>query len=226
MHIKNDESFSRTLFTKDIINRLRMDIILGKLPHGSRIIETHLAEELGVSRGPIRTALQVLIQEGLVERLSNGGTKVVGYTIKDAKDMFDFRLMLEKKALELILNNSLVNYHPLLNVIDILDETNKKESIDKLTDNITTVDIQFHRSILIMSENNPMLMAWNTMANVWYTILNITNTTYDTFYDYYVSHKELANLIIQRDPMCIENLEDHIKGSKDILIDRLSKLIK
>lgn len=225
MNNKSIGPFSRTLFTKDIIDRLRMDIILGNFPPRSRLVELQLAADLGVSRGPIRTALQVLEQEGLVESLPNGGTRVVGFTMKNASDMFDFRFLLEHNALSQILNNPLANFHPLLDVIDILQDFYAKSKIENLTKTITAVDIQYHRSIMVMAENKITLQAWNTMANVLYTILEISNTTYEEFSQYYIRHKKLADLIISRNPEAIAELEEHIMHTKDIILKRLEKVI-
>ncbi|SFL57934.1 FCD domain-containing protein [Paenibacillus sp. 1_12] len=226
MHNKSVGPFERTLFTKDILNKLRMDIIIGTIPPETRIVETQLSLDLGVSRGPIRTALQVLEQEGLVKSLSNGGTVVVGFTTKNAEDMFDFRLMMEYRALELILQNPMVNYRPLLDVIDQIREINNSKTIEDFTQTISMMDILFHRSIMMMAENQSMLHAWNNMANVLYTVLIIANTSYQSFFDYYKKHKELSDIIIQRNPSCLEEIQDHIMVAKTLIIERLSQRIE
>ncbi len=227
MSKKMVEPFSRTLFTKEIIQSIRKKIILGQLTAESRIVENQLAEEYNVSRGPIRVALQSLEQEGLVEWLPNGGTKVVGFSLKMAEDMMYFRLGLEKDALDLILSNPLTNFHPILNIVDLLQETNERAPVDQtLTQTVTNIDIQFHRSLLIMANNEFMLRAWTAMANVLYTVLSITNTVHASFYDYYVEHKELADLIIQRNPLVREKLDVHIAKTRDVLLKRLSEIRK
>jgi DNA-binding GntR family transcriptional regulator len=222
MQDKSIGPFERTLFTKDILNKLRMEIILGTIAPETRILETQLSAELGVSRGPVRTALQMLEQEGLVKSLSNGGTVVIGFSVKNAEDMFDFRLMLEHRALEIILQNPFVNYRPLLEIIDQIREINNRKTIDDLTQTISTMDIQFHRSMMMMSENQSILRAWNTMANVLYTVLIIANTTYTSFFDYYKKHKELSDIIIQGNPACLTEIQDHILVAKKLIIERLS----
>ncbi|MFD0714705.1 GntR family transcriptional regulator [Paenibacillus sp. GCM10027626] len=217
--------FERTILTKDILSKLRLDVILGNLKPGVRVVETQLSSEYGVSRGPIRTALQMLEQEGLVKTLPNGGTVIVGFSNKDAEDMFDFRLMMEYKALELILQNPMVSYAPILEITEMIrDIHNKGEEIS--AQQITALDIQFHRSLMIMAENQQMQRAWDTMSNLLYTILNIANTTYDSFFDFYKKHKELADAIIQKNQDCYKILDNHILGAKVELAQRLSKQLK
>lgn len=218
------EPFSRTLFTKDIIQSLRKKIVLGELEPGERVIENQLAEEFGVSRGPIRVALQSLEQEGLVEWLSNGGTRVVGFSLKSAENMLDFRLLTERRALEIAIGHPDTNFHPLLHVIDQMQALNKQREIENFTQAITSVDIQFHRSFMIMADNEFMLRAWNAVANVLYTVLSITNVKHSTFQEYYSEHKELADLIIQRSPKTLDTIEYHISKAKELLLDRLREL--
>src|SRR5262245_12147295 len=61
---------------EQITERLRDDILSGRLAEGERLQEAKLAERFGVSRGPIREVLAQLTHEGLVEAKPNCGVKV------------------------------------------------------------------------------------------------------------------------------------------------------
>ncbi|MCQ6559411.1 GntR family transcriptional regulator [Paenibacillus mendelii] len=224
---QSPEESNRNQQTKEVIRIIRMNIISGKLTSESSIVESQLAAELGVSRGPIRAALQSLEQEGLVKSMPNGRTVVVGFTLKAVEDIFDLRLMLEHKALQLILDNEMVDYFPILAVLDRIREVNNHANIEDLTQTITEVDIQFHRSIMIMSENHAILQAWNLMANTIYAALNISNGTFYTdFFEYYKSHKRLSDLIIQRNPLALDEITLQITHSKDLVSTQLKKHLK
>lgn len=73
-------------------NQLRELIVWGKLAPGSRIIETDIAARLGVSRTPVRAALQRLLQEGYIQVSGNGGQQsrlsVAPLTRSDARELF------------------------------------------------------------------------------------------------------------------------------------------
>jgi len=223
--IKYDDPLARAMHTKEIVKQLRTDIILGKYRPGSRMIEATIAKQMGISRAPIRTSLQILAQEGLVLNLSNGGTEVVGFSIKHFIDLFDMRLMLEKKALELILVSTAFNYRPLFDIMETFDAYRKKSLTTEITSAETSfLDVQFHRSLINMLENNPLLVAWNTMANVFQAILEITNMTSSSFEEFYLAHKLLADLVIQKNPSCIDELIGHISNSKDIIVSRMEKI--
>jgi GntR family transcriptional regulator of vanillate catabolism len=74
---------------------LRSSILAGELPGGSRITELAVVERLGVSRTPVRAALQRLEQEGLLEALPNGGYAVQSFSERDVADAIELRGTLE-----------------------------------------------------------------------------------------------------------------------------------
>ena len=83
---------------EEVTNRIRDMIVESKLAPGERIQEMQLAQQLGVSRTPIREALKVLTSEGLVELLPLRGAIVKVFTDKDARDMLDVIALIEAFA--------------------------------------------------------------------------------------------------------------------------------
>ncbi|MBZ4486729.1 GntR family transcriptional regulator [Microbacterium sp. cx-55] len=82
---------------------IREQIVSGVLRPGERLREVPLSEELGVSRPPLREALQMLAQEGIVDLLPRRGAKVRGLTVQDAYEIVTLRRSLERFALALAL---------------------------------------------------------------------------------------------------------------------------
>lgn len=79
-------------------DELRMRIVEGRLGPGDRLVETQLADELGVSRNPVREALRVLEAEGFVVTVPRRGMVVVGLDEAAVNDLFDIRVSLEGYA--------------------------------------------------------------------------------------------------------------------------------
>jgi DNA-binding GntR family transcriptional regulator len=77
---------------------MREGIIRGRYRQGSRLAEQRLAEELDVSRVPLREAVPLLAVDGFVETLPRRSTVVTTWSIRSANDLFDLRLCLEVGA--------------------------------------------------------------------------------------------------------------------------------
>ena len=77
---------------------LRAEILEGRLPLGQRVNEVALAQELGLSRGPVREALQRLASEGLVELIAQRGAFVRAFSGQELVDIYEVRIALEVAA--------------------------------------------------------------------------------------------------------------------------------
>ncbi|MBD0415346.1 GntR family transcriptional regulator [Oryzicola mucosus] len=80
---------------------LREKIINGELPGGMRLFEVSLAETLDISRTPVREALSRLAEEGLLDRLPNGGFVVRRFGYADVVDSIELRGVMEGTAARL-----------------------------------------------------------------------------------------------------------------------------
>jgi DNA-binding GntR family transcriptional regulator len=74
---------------------LRAAISRGDMPPGHRLVEAELAEQIGVNRSSVRLAIDVLIAEGLVERIPNRGARVRVVPVDEAVAMTECRMVLE-----------------------------------------------------------------------------------------------------------------------------------
>jgi GntR family transcriptional regulator, gluconate operon transcriptional repressor len=89
--------------TDQATDLLRRRIVSGYLRHGDRLIESQIARELGISRGPVREALRVLQAEGLVRDNARRSASVVNLSIDDVREIYDLRAALETRAVRLLL---------------------------------------------------------------------------------------------------------------------------
>lgn len=81
-----------------VFKRLRKEILIGKRKPGEKLVESELAEELGVSRTPIREALHKLEQEGLIEVYPRKYSLVIGITNECLHEINLIRALLEPAA--------------------------------------------------------------------------------------------------------------------------------
>lgn len=85
---------------EQVATRIRDMVIRGQLQPGERIVERRLCLSLGVSRTPMREALKLLRQDGLIEISRNRGARVAAYGAAEAESLFDVIAMLEAMAAE------------------------------------------------------------------------------------------------------------------------------
>ena len=94
--------------TRDkIVSELRREILFGSLKPGQELYQDKIAEELNVSRTPVREALQVLSNEGLVSVRPNKIATVNEISDKFLDDFFEIRLLLEKESVRRICERGL-----------------------------------------------------------------------------------------------------------------------
>jgi DNA-binding GntR family transcriptional regulator len=87
---------------RDIVcDAIREQIIGGQHRPGTRLVEDHLAQELGVSRSPVREALRVLEVEGYVDMIPRKGVVVATLSMDEAAEIFEVRIALESLAARL-----------------------------------------------------------------------------------------------------------------------------
>lgn len=80
--------------------RLRDAILSGALRPGDKVIEEQLCADFGISRAPLREALRLLAQQGLVEHLPRRGSRVTEWSPQDILQLFQLRGVLERFAIE------------------------------------------------------------------------------------------------------------------------------
>ncbi len=97
---------------RDLVHRrLRDAIISGQFEPGKRLLERELVDQMGVSRTPIREALRKLELEGLVTTVPYKGPIVAMPTVEEARQLYEVRASLERRAVELFMERTDDGHH-------------------------------------------------------------------------------------------------------------------
>ncbi|MBG0738228.1 GntR family transcriptional regulator [Paeniglutamicibacter antarcticus] len=128
-----------------IARKLRQAIGSGAIAPGAQLAEAELAKELGVSRGPLREAMQRLNQEGLLISIRNRGLFVITMTDDEVRDMYVARTAVERAATEVILqqNHRLVGAG-LLDIVAGMKDAAAAKDLDALSE----ADMEFHATLV------------------------------------------------------------------------------
>ena len=156
-----------------VLERLRRAITVNELPAGTRLIQTQLAERLGVSRMPVRDAINDLIAEGLAEPLPTGGAMVTALTVADMRAVYAVRAPLELEAVRLVAASGGNDYQALDGVIERHHGLLKAGAQEQLLD----LDRDFHWALYRATGNRFLLASltpvWSQVSRIMFAVLNI-----------------------------------------------------
>ncbi len=125
---------------------LRDAIVHRRLLPEQYLSEPQLTEELGVSRTPIRSALQALIQDGLVRTSPGRGTIVSDVSIQDVRDIYELRIGIEGMAAQLVAERAPDSGLASLSSTILLDDEASQEEMQ-------TMGNKFHSAVAGLSGN-------------------------------------------------------------------------
>ena len=97
-YFNDTESKAHESTVETIVNRIRKDIIEGKLKAGQKLGEVHVSKQLNTSRTPVREAFRILQSEGFLTYNHGSGVMVATFTKEDARQLWEVRSLIEKTA--------------------------------------------------------------------------------------------------------------------------------
>lgn len=166
---KTEHLVDRPPLRELVVERIQDMIIDGRLQPGERLIETKMAEELGLSRGPIREALQTLKRDGWVDQIPRRGTYVHQPTGAELDSFFSMRRLLDGFAAALAADSP-PDEERLAELEAIIDET--AQGLDSGDPRrIADLNEHFHLAVTSLAGNEVLVAVVNWMngRNRWFT---------------------------------------------------------
>jgi DNA-binding GntR family transcriptional regulator len=144
-------------------DEIRRRIIAGSLPQGDRILEDQLAQDLGVSRNPVREALQTLAREGFVEIEPRRGARVMVLSDDRAAQLFEVREPLEGLVAGLAASR---RSDQQLRDIQAVVEAGRTCLATADTAPLPTLNTRFHRLVVESAGNDLLLEMLDGLTHV------------------------------------------------------------
>lgn len=193
----------RNLLRDEIRDVIQKAILSKELKPGDRIVETQWAEDLGVSKAPVREAIRELEAIGLLENKPFQGAYVRIITAKELEDAYNVRIVLEelgmRQAADRITKQQLQDLKTVLSEMEDAAQNHEFELfIQKNT--------EFHQKIMEAAENKMLLNVWR-QANITQWTSVVTQ----------MSERTLENLAQRHEKMYIA-LRDHDLASAEKLV--------
>ena len=160
---------------EQLLDQLRGLIVQGGIRPGTHLVEGALAEQYGVSRGPVRDALRQLEIEGLVESRKRGAF-VRGLTETDLVELYAVRHTLEAMAIrETILRITDADWRP----VDEAVATMRAAAADADPARFGAADLDFHSAFYGIAGNRRLAATWGLHRPIFAAMLEVTNTDRD-----------------------------------------------
>ena len=159
-----------------VYQRLKTAIFKKYIKGGARIREEAVAEQLGVSRTPVRAAIKRLSYEGFLETAANRGALVVRPTLTEIRQSFAVRLILEKACARKAARN--ITPAALLRLKDLV-KTEARLFEEKDLDRYYAINNEIHLSVARAAGNDVLLHYARELVNK----TTIYLVLFDPFYD-------------------------------------------
>lgn len=199
-----------------VLNALRDAILDGELRPGQPLVETDLAAQLGVSRAPLREALQMLRGEGLVEAVPYKGTTVRALTRTDIEELYSLRLNLEIFAVQRIVERGGPS---ALEGIRAAYEDLARAAEEGNYKAITDADLRFHEGLILLSGHSLLHQVWRGVALRVRQVMAFRNKQYGNPSQIARNHLAILEAVIACDvARATALLNEHIANAEDLAI--------
>ena len=145
---------------QEVLTALRTAILANEITAGSRLLEADIAEQMGVSRAPVREAIRHLEQEGLVEIFPHRGAVVVGLPEAEIDAIYELRAVIEGRAtaasVGLVGEDELARLEALIDEMRVAIKAKEVEAIAEF-------DLRFHGLIVEWSGLTLLRHIWSSL---------------------------------------------------------------
>jgi GntR family transcriptional regulator of gluconate operon len=206
---------TRKLLAEDVADRIREEILAGGFAQGERLVEAGIAQQLEVSRGPVREALKLLRAEGLVREEPHRGTFVVRLTGDDVREIYDLRAALEARAAKQVAARGRpADIRALRRLHDRLLEA--AEGGDVAT--VSAADLAFHQSVCALTGNRRLCEVFMRHVPVLRNLMKLDEYLYQSLDDMATEHDPLMQAIEDGDAeLAAARFEAHTERARDLV---------
>lgn len=221
MVLKSKNVNQITTIKEQVYNVIKDNILNGYFKPGEKLQENKIAEELNVSRSPVREAIKELIGEGLLESIPNKSITVKKLSNKDIIDIFEFRSMIEKYAINKTISN--LTEEKVKRLDELIEELEESYNANDFHE-YCQVDVSIHNEIIFMSGN---MVVYNAIKNIFslmqpFRIISLHSQK--RFKESFLEHKEILEGIKEKDfERSWKANSNHLKLAKEEIIKYLLK---
>lgn len=202
-----------------VFETLREAIINATLRPGERLMEIQMAEEMGVSRTPVREAIRKLELEGFVVMIPRKGAYVAGISMKDIADVFEIRTALEGLAAGLAAERiTEEELEQLERILVKIGECVNNNDLEKLIE----IDTEFHDTLFKASRNERLVQIVNNLREQIQRFRTASLSTPGRMKYALEEHKKIVEAVSERNVELAQALaREHIENAENSMLDLL-----
>ncbi|MCC7449388.1 MAG: GntR family transcriptional regulator [Anaerolineae bacterium] len=202
---------------EQVLDKLRDAILDGDFKPGQPLREVELASQLGVSRAPLREALQVLSAEGLVETVPYHGTTVRTLNKTDIEELYSLRSELESFAIRHVI--ATVTPEQVAQLRDIYERMRQAGVANDLK-RLSTEDQLFHNTLIALSNHSLLVSLWNVVAMRVRQVMALRNKQNRDLVQVAMNHVPIIDAIAAKDvERAITLIQQHAASAADLILD-------
>jgi len=214
-------SLKRENLGNQVFEQVKEMIVRGEIPAGKRMIESEIAESMGISRTPVREAVHKLGAEGLLKPLPRGGYVVRGLALPDIEETFEIRSILESFAAYLAANRH--SSKEILPLEKKMEEFQRYLDRDDLKE-LTRINTEFHELLYALSRSQKLIKMIHDLRDEIYFLRKMILNSVDMARLSNKDHREIIKAIKKREDKKVEKLvRDHILRGKEFVINEIRK---
>lgn len=196
---------------QQVYKLIKTAILNGEFKPGEKVVATQLVKKYNISRTPLREALRQLQNEGLLVK-DQSGLHVVELDIKDFKDLYQCRLILEQETMQLIVDT--ITDNELEEIEGLLDESDRLLKQKRYLE-LLEINSKFHDKLLESSPNKRIVTLLQQVRSflTLYRARILSNYKYNC--EINREHREIYNAIRERNKeKAVELVAKHIKNDE------------
>lgn len=211
------EGFSHEPLRYRVAALLREAIFDGSLRPGTPLVEQAIAEDLEISRAPVREAIRTLAEEGLVESIPYKGARVCRLTESDVKGVYSMRGLLEGFAVRQMLKYPIDE--PLLELREACAVMRNCAAQDDMI-GLNAADERFHRTIIERAGHDLLLEMWTLISNRARHIMGLRNAQFEAPFEVVANHEEMVEALEANDlELALKLIEAHVESGAQLILD-------
>lgn len=203
-------------YRQDVVASIRGAIHDGSLKGGTPLVERRIAEEMGISRAPVREALRQLEEEGLMVNIPFKGWYVTEVSPKAMAEIVSLRRVLDAFAAE----RAAANATPA-DVRDLqrLHADMQRAAGNDDADQLLELHLRFHARFYELAGHDLLRQVWTTMEAQLRLYLRLHQLTYDTLPHYVEAHRPIVDALVARDAEALKAaIGEHLAEHTDQLL--------